>query len=161
MKNIFLIFCLFSWTACTTLNGAERCALIGEFHEGTQIGTQMAVGSAGGSIYSYPVETLNPICKKPKTEEEKQAVAELLPIAQEKQNKKSKEAWLALGGIILSAIAVTALLLVNSKKSMKKLEKKWVEEDEKWEKKSAEANEEFNRKMNVMGIREGAYNYEW
>ena len=71
MRNIVMIFSLFCFTACTTLNGAERCALLGEMHEGTQIGTQTNVSSSGGYVYSYNTPTYNPICKKPKTEEEK------------------------------------------------------------------------------------------
>ena len=75
-KNVFSLFLIFSlllFTSCTTLTGAERCALIGQIQEGTNQTTQMATGGGYGysGIYSYPVETQNPICKIPKTEEEK------------------------------------------------------------------------------------------
>ena len=68
-------------------------------HEGTQIGTQTNVSSSGGYVYSYNTPTYNPICKKPKTEEEKVAVVDLLPIAKEKQSQKNKELSLAYIGL--------------------------------------------------------------
>ena len=112
MKKIFSLFLIFSlliFTSCTTLTGAERCALIGQIQEGTNISTQMATtGYYGGGIYSYPVETQNPICKVPKTDEEKAVVTDLLPTAQAKKKQKNTETWIAYGSLfavlILSAI---------------------------------------------------------
>ena len=95
-----LVLSLFHFVSCTTLTGAERCALIGQIHEGTQIGTQTNVSSSRGYIYSYNTPSYNPICKKPKSPEEAATVAELLPIAQDKQKQKNMEQWAAYGGIL-------------------------------------------------------------
>ena len=83
-----MVLSFIGFTACTTLNGVEQCALIGQIQEGTQIGTISNVSSVGDSIYTYNTTTYNPICKIPKTEEEEQAVSELYPIAKDKQDKK-------------------------------------------------------------------------
>ena len=103
------VLSLFHFVSCTTLTGAERCALIGQIHEGTQIGTKTNVSSTGGYVYSYNTPSYNPICKKPKTPEEATTVAELLPIAQEKQRKKNVERWVTYGGIIGGLLLLTAL----------------------------------------------------
>ena len=104
MKNKLLfgllVFSLFHFVSCTTLSGSERCALIGQIHEGTQIGTQTNISSSGSSIYSYHTPSYNPICKRPKTSEEKATVAELLPIAQEKRSQRAREQWIAYGGLL-------------------------------------------------------------
>ena len=104
MKNKFLfgvlVFSLLHFVSCTTLTGTERCALIGQIHEGTQIGTQTNISSSGSSIYSYHTPTYNPICKRPKTPEEKATVAELLPIAQEKQRQRTREQWIGYGSLL-------------------------------------------------------------
>ena len=113
-KNVFSLFLIFSlllFTSCTTLTGAERCALIGQIQEGTNLTTQMATGGGYGysGIYSYPVETQNPICKIPKTEEEKSAVADLLPVAQAKKKQKDTETWLAYGSVIVLSVLLAIL----------------------------------------------------
>ena len=115
MKNKLLsgllVFSVLYFAGCTTLSGSERCALIGQTHEGTQIGTQTNIRSSGSSIYSYNTPTYNPICKKPKTQEEKATVAELLPIAQEKQSQRLREQWIAYGGIL--GVLVLAVIVGN------------------------------------------------
>ena len=109
MKKVFLIFSLFCFTSCTTLTGAERCALIGQTHEGTQIATQTHVSSVGGSVYSYNTPSYQPICKNPKTTEEKEIVADLIPIAKQKQSKKNTELMIAYASIIGGLILVLFL----------------------------------------------------
>ena len=115
LSHCFLFFSLLSFTACTTLTGTERCALIGQIQEGTQIGTQTHVRSTGGSVYSYSTPTYNPTCKFPKTEEEKAAVAELLPIAKEKQKKRNKED--IIYWVSAFAVGIGVLLLIPPKPS--------------------------------------------
>lgn len=102
-----LVVSLFPFVGCTTLSGAEQCALIGQVHEGTQIGTQTHVSGYGSHVYSYSTPSYNPICKRPKTSAEKATVAELLPMAQEKQRKRNKEQIIFYG-----SVAVIALLPV-------------------------------------------------
>ena len=106
----FLILILFFGTACTTLTGAERCALIGQVQEGTQIGTQTHVGSVGHNVYSYNTPSYNPICKLPKTEEEKAQVADVIPIAREKQSRIKSERIMYWAGV-LSLLIVSVLLV--------------------------------------------------
>ena len=109
MKNKFLssllAVSLLHFAGCTTLSSAERCALIGQVHAGTQIGTRTHVSSYGSSVYSYNTPSYNPICKIPETSEEDNIVAEWLPIAQEKQRKRR------MGAIITSGITIVVTLL--------------------------------------------------
>ena len=113
MKKKFLsgllILSLFHFVSCTTLTGSERCALIGQIHEGTQIGTQTNVSSSGSYVYSYNTPSYNPICKKPKSQEEAATVAELLPIAQEKQKQKNMARWATYGGILGGLLLLTVI----------------------------------------------------
>ena len=101
---------LLSFVGCTTLSSAERCALIGQVHAGTQIGTQTHVSSYGSSVYSYNTPSYNPICKRPETSEEDNIVTEWLPIAQENQRKKRIEQSIT-GGIIIVVTLLIALLI--------------------------------------------------
>lgn len=113
-KNISILLSgLICLTSCTTLNGAEQCALIGQVHAGTQIGTNTQIGSIGSHIYSYQTRAYNPICKLPKTIEEENLVNELYPIAKSRQEKQNTELILGTVGTVILAVGV-ALLLVNS-----------------------------------------------
>ena len=110
--SLFLILSVLSFTSCTTLTGAERCALIGQVQEGTNLGTSMVTsGGYGYGVYSYPVETQNPICKIPKTDEEKAMVADLMPTAQAKKKQKNQELWIAYGAMIFVLILSIPLSL--------------------------------------------------
>ena len=102
-----LLLSLIAFTACTTLTGAEQCALIGQVQVGTQIGTQTHVSSVGGSVYSYNTPSYNPVCKLPKTEEEKTTVTELLPVAQEKRKQRTTEQWAWVGGSLILLILLS------------------------------------------------------
>ena len=109
MRNIFHFFLVLSFigfTACTTLNGAEQCALIGQIQEGTQIGTRTNVRSFGDSIYTYHTTTYNPICKIPKTVEEEEFVSDLYPIAKDKKDKRNKELLLYYVGAMVGAFGL-------------------------------------------------------
>ena len=113
MKNCskcFLILSLVSVTACTTLTGSERCALIGQVQEGTQIGTQTHVSSVGSTIYSYNTPSYNPICKIPKTEEEKARVVDIFPQAREKRAKIRQERMISWAGVF--GVLILSILLV-------------------------------------------------
>ena len=113
MKNKFLssllAVSLLPFVGCTTLSGAERCALIGQVQEGTQIGTQTHVSSYGSSVYSYNTPSYNPICKIPKTTAENAIVTELLPIAQKKQKKRDTEQAIAYGSILIVTLLAVIL----------------------------------------------------
>ena len=111
MKNIFLIFCVFCFTSCTTLNGSEQCALIGQVYEGTSIGTSTRVSSINNRVYSYPIKTYNPICKLPKTKEEVKTVSDILPEAQKKQKQQNKELIMSYMGL-MGLFALFAGLIV-------------------------------------------------
>ena len=113
ISYFFLIFSLTCFTACTTLNGEEQCALIGQIQEGTQIGTQAHISSIGSSVYSYNTRTYNPICKKPKTEEEKLAVSELYPIAKDKQQKRNSETVMTYLGVLTVGVVLGLLFIPN------------------------------------------------
>lgn len=110
LSKCFLILSLISFTACTTLTGVERCALIGQVQEGTQIGTQTHVSSVGSTVYSYNTPSYNPICKLPKTEEEKARVADIIPIAKEKQGKMRQERMMYWAGV--AGALVLSLFLI-------------------------------------------------
>ena len=106
-----LVVSLLPFVGCTTLSSAERCALIGQVHEGTQIGTQTHVSGYGSHVYSYSTPSYNPICKRPKTSVEKTTIAELLPIAQEKQRKRNKEQIIFYGSTLVIALLPLLFLL--------------------------------------------------
>ena len=69
--RLFLTLSLIFFTACTTLTGPEKCSLLGQVQQGTQIGTQTHVSSIGTSVYSYNTPSYNTICALPKTESKK------------------------------------------------------------------------------------------
>ena len=104
------------FTACTTLNPDEQCALIQQVHEGTQIGTQTHISSVGHHIYSYNTRAYNPICKKPQTEEEKLTVDKFYPIARDKQKKRNTEVMISYAGMLVGLI-VLGLLIIPSTRS--------------------------------------------
>ena len=105
-SSFFLIFSSFCFVSCmTTLHPSERCALIGQVQQGTQIGTRTNIGSTGDFIYSYPTTTYNPICKIPTTEEEAKTVAKLAPIAKEKdEERKTQKRIYAVGSITFGIV---------------------------------------------------------
>ena len=118
MKNIFSIFIsLWFLTSCTTLNSAERCALIGQIHEGTHIGTRAQFGQIGNSFYSYPVTSYNPICKIPKTNEEKARVADILPQAKEKQKQRNTELTITYGAALITPFLLLLPLILEARQS--------------------------------------------
>ena len=109
LSHFVLLLCLISFTACTTLTGAERCALLGQVQTGTHIGSAPRLGQIGSTLYSYNTTTYNPVCAFPKTEEEKKLVEELTPKAQEKKSKRNKEyAIYYVGFGLLGLLAVMA-----------------------------------------------------
>ena len=107
-KKIFiLLFSPFFFVSCVTLTPAEHCALIGQTHVGTNIGTRTRVTSNEYGVFSHPVTSYNPICGVPKTDEERKVVSKIYPIAQEKQNQKN------IGKIIYAGFVILVIIVFS------------------------------------------------
>jgi len=109
MKNLFrfvLVLSLLSFTSCTTLTADEECALSGQVLDGFLIGTQTNITSVKGQIYSYKTRSYNPICKFPKTKEEKMLVTEMISKADEKKKQRDKESLIFYGSLLVATIAL-------------------------------------------------------
>lgn len=109
MRNILqfvLILSLLFSTACVTLSGAERCALIGQIQSGTHLGARTHISSYGDTIYSYSSPSYDPICKIPETDRERDMLAKITPVAEEKRKKKNTEFLIWLGSLPLIVIVV-------------------------------------------------------
>ena len=109
--RLFLTLSLIFFTACTTLTGPEKCSLLGQVQQGTQIGTQTHVSSIGTSVYSYNTPSYNTICALPKTEEERKAVQELRPTAESKKKQRNKEYMIYYGSMFGLLIITTIIAL--------------------------------------------------
>ena len=109
----FLLFIFLIFTSCATLSPGEMCALIGQVHEGTEIGTQTHIDTIGTQIYSYNTRVYNPICKRPKTEEDKEFVANLLPQAIQKKEQIDRERMMFFGGFFIFFIPLLIMNQVN------------------------------------------------
>lgn len=108
-SRFVLLLCFLSFVSCTTLTGAERCALIGQIQTGTQIGTSTNIQSIGDSVYSYKTTEYNPICTFPKTTEEKETVEKLSPIAKEKHKESIQETYVVSFFGMVFALAVVLI----------------------------------------------------
>ena len=101
-----LLSCFLFLTSCITpLTGPQRCALMGEFYEGSNVASQLHIYSdSEGGVQSYNSPVHNPRCKRPASAEEKKEVQEIYPkaLAIRKKNRKNT----IIGAVVIAAGAV-------------------------------------------------------